>query len=53
MGRVTKTLVGLTLVGALGWLGHDSYQAWLKRPVWSELVVPPALAQARQFDFGA
>ncbi|SEL39545.1 alpha-glucosidase [Atopomonas hussainii] len=53
MGRVTKTLLGLTAVGALGWLAHDSYQAWLKRPVWSELVVPSALAQARQFDFGA
>ncbi|MCJ8167807.1 alpha-glucosidase [Atopomonas sediminilitoris] len=52
MGRVMKAVVAVTAVAAAAWVGHDSWQSWLKRPVWSELVVPPALASAREFTLG-
>ncbi|AYC33343.1 alpha-glucosidase [Pseudomonas cavernae] len=52
MGRWGKGLVALAVLGAACVAGWQVWQNWRERPVWSSLVVPPALALPREFVLG-
>ncbi|UVE16300.1 hypothetical protein NVV93_11790 [Pseudomonas sp. LS44] len=47
-----KGLIGVVALGTVGMAGWQAWQSWRERPVWSSLIVPPALALPREFSLG-